>query len=146
MKSYNKKDFSNRCYNLIKKVPKGKVVTYKQIAENLHIFFDFDFEFSRIKQTVFSLEPECAVEFVKLLLLTPLNVPPGLQSDIQSFAQGPIGNAAEPGAVVASMVHVSLPQPHIASLPNAYLHSTPTPQAGEHSGQPAVPPPTCPML
>ncbi|MFA5855910.1 MAG: MGMT family protein [Candidatus Pacearchaeota archaeon] len=30
-----KKNFSERCYEVLKKVPKGKVVTYKWIAEKL---------------------------------------------------------------------------------------------------------------
>ncbi|MCH7568585.1 MAG: MGMT family protein [Nanoarchaeota archaeon] len=29
------KSFNERCYNILRKVPKGKVVTYKQIAEKL---------------------------------------------------------------------------------------------------------------
>ncbi len=28
-------NFSQKCYNLLKKIPKGKVTTYKQIAEKL---------------------------------------------------------------------------------------------------------------
>lgn len=30
-----KKDFDYKCYELLKKVPKGKVVTYKEIAKKL---------------------------------------------------------------------------------------------------------------
>lgn len=30
------KSFTEKCYELLKKVPKGKVVTYKNIAEKLH--------------------------------------------------------------------------------------------------------------
>jgi len=29
--------FSKKCYNLLKKVPRGKVVSYKQIAEQVNI-------------------------------------------------------------------------------------------------------------
>ena len=29
-------DFNEMCYEILKKVPKGKVVTYKQIAKKLH--------------------------------------------------------------------------------------------------------------
>lgn len=31
-----KKTFNEKCYNLLKKVPKGKVTTYKQIAKALN--------------------------------------------------------------------------------------------------------------
>lgn len=33
---FSKKDFNEKCYSVLKKVPSGKVVTYKQISEKLN--------------------------------------------------------------------------------------------------------------
>jgi len=35
-KSNSKVSFNEKCYEILKKIPKGKVVTYKQIAHKLH--------------------------------------------------------------------------------------------------------------
>lgn len=36
MKNHNSKNFYEKCYNVLKKVPKGKVTTYREIARALH--------------------------------------------------------------------------------------------------------------
>lgn len=35
MKSIRKENFAERCYKILRKIPKGKVTTYKAIAERL---------------------------------------------------------------------------------------------------------------